>query len=87
MFKLMFTKDAIKDYTLLRQKPALKRKADQLLEILENNPFENPPKYEKLKGNLNDVYSRRINIQHHLVYMVDIKNKRVKIIALYTHYE
>ena len=86
MYTLMFTKDAIKDYKLIAQKPALKKNVTQLLEILENDPYQNPPPFKKSKGNLSDVFSRRINIQHRLVYMIDVENKTIKIISLFIHY-
>ena len=86
MYTLMFTKDAIKDYKLIMQKPALKKNVNQLLEILETDPYKNPLPFKKLKGNLSNVYSRRINIQHRLVYLIDAENKRIKIISLFTHY-
>lgn len=65
----------------------LKSKAQNLLKIIEINPFQNPPKYEKLVGDLSGAYSRRINIQHRLVYQVLEKEKIVKVLRLWTHYE
>ena len=65
----------------------LARKAQDLLEVLEVNPFQNPPRYEKLQGELVGLYSRRINIQHRLVYQINEAEHTVKILRLWTHYE
>ncbi|MBD2118064.1 MAG: Txe/YoeB family addiction module toxin [Microcystis wesenbergii TW10] len=65
----------------------LKNKAQMLLDILQVNPFQNPPPYEKLVGDLNGVYSRRISIQHRLVYEVIQSEGIVKILRMWTHYE
>jgi Txe/YoeB family toxin of toxin-antitoxin system len=73
-----------------RQEKALQTKkpqAERILEILKENPFKNPPPYEKLIGDLSGAYSRRINIQHRLVYEVLAEIKTVKIIRMWTHYE
>lgn len=86
MWKLYFTKQAQKDAKKLSS-AGLKPKAQELLDILATNPFENPPPYEKLVGDLEGAYSRRINIQHRLVYQVLKKENAVKIIRLWTHYE
>ena len=86
MWKLYFTKQAQKDAKKLSS-AGLKPKAQGLLDILVTNPFENPPPYEKLVGDLEGAYSRRINIQHRLVYQVLKKENAVKIIRLWTHYE
>ena len=67
--------------------PALKRNVENLLEVLRNNPFQNPPPYEKLKGSLGDFYSRRINAQHRLVYRVIEKEKTIMIVSMWSHYE
>ncbi len=83
---LLYTKQAQKDAKKLAA-AGLKDKALQLLDILKNDPFQNPPHFEKLVGNLLGVYSRRINIQHRLVYEVLIDDKKVKILRLWTHYE
>jgi Txe/YoeB family toxin of toxin-antitoxin system len=82
----VFTNQAQKDARKLTQ-AGLKIKARKLLEIISENPFQNPPPYEKLIGDLAGAYSRRINIQHRLVYQVFQKEKIVKIIRLWTHYE
>ena len=65
----------------------LNDKAKCLIEIISNNPFKNPPPYEKLMGDLQDAYSRRINIQHRLVYQVVEEKKTIKIISFWSHYE
>ena len=65
----------------------MKGKAQQLLEIVQENPFQNPPPYEKLLGDLAGAYSRRINIQHRLVYQVIQEARLVKVLRLWTHYE
>lgn len=85
-WKLVFTKQAQKDAKKLRAS-GLKPKAERLLAILEKDPFQNPPPYEKLVGDLSGAYSRRINIQHRLVYQVLADVKTVKVIRLWTHYE
>lgn len=83
---LVFTKEAQKDARKLAD-AGLKRKAEDLLEVLRNNPFQNPPPYEKLLGDLAGAYSRRINIKHRLVYEVFEKEQVVKILRMWTHYE
>jgi toxin YoeB len=83
---LVFTKQAQKDAKKLKAS-GLKPKAERLLEILELNPYQNPPPFEKLVGDLAGACSRRINIQHRLVYQVLEEVKTVKIIRLWTHYE
>ncbi|WP_017295331.1 Txe/YoeB family addiction module toxin [Geminocystis herdmanii] len=65
----------------------LKNKVEKLIGILKVNPYKNPPSYEKLTGDLEGMYSRRINLQHRLVYEVDNEKKRVKILMMWTHYE
>ena len=85
-WELVFTKQAQKDAKKLAQ-AGLKNKAQLLLEILAENPFQNPPPYEKLIGDLEGAYSRRITIQHRLVYQVLREEKIVKVIRLWTHYE
>ncbi|BAY43169.1 hypothetical protein SAMD00079811_07480 [Scytonema sp. HK-05] len=86
MWELRFTKRAQKDAKKLAA-AALKPKAEELLAILEQNPYENPPSYEKLKGDLQGAYSRRINIQHRLVYEVLEEERVVKVLSMWTHYE
>jgi Txe/YoeB family toxin of toxin-antitoxin system len=86
MWKLYFTKQAQKDAKRLASS-GLKPKAQELLDILAVNPFQNPPPYEKLVGDLDGAYSRRLNIQHRLIYQVLKDQNAVKIIRLWTHYE
>lgn len=86
MFAIVFTKQAAKDAEKLKEL-GLDSTAKDLIEILRNNPFQTPPAYEKLVGNLEGAYSRRINIHNRLVYEVMKKEKTVKIIRMWTHYE
>ena len=83
---LHYTKQAQKDAKKLTS-AGLKAKAQALLAILENDPWQNPPPFEKLVGDLSGAYSRRINIQHRLVYQVLEAEKAVKILRLWTNYE
>ncbi|MDZ7621567.1 MAG: Txe/YoeB family addiction module toxin [Candidatus Competibacteraceae bacterium] len=85
-WKLVYTKQAQKDAKKLAAS-GLKEKAKNLLELLEDNPYQNPPPYEKLVGDLAGAYSRRINIQHRVVYQVLAKERIVKVLRLWTHYE
>ena len=85
-WNLAFSKYALKDAKKLSA-AGLKEKAQALLDILELNPLQNPPPYEKLVGDLKDVYSRRINIQHRLVYEVFRKEKTVRVLRMWTHYD
>lgn len=86
MWELYFTKQAQKDAKKLASS-GLKSKAQELLNILRKNPFASPPPYEKLIGDLSGAYSRRINIQHRLVYQVLEKERVIKVLRLWTHYE
>ncbi|WP_134081901.1 Txe/YoeB family addiction module toxin [Thiohalophilus thiocyanatoxydans] len=83
---LIYTKQAQKDARKLAAS-GLKNKARELLAVLESNPFQNPPPYEKLVGDLSGACSRRINIQHRLVYQVLEEERVVKVLRLWTHYE
>ncbi len=83
---LVFTKQAQKDAAKLAA-AGLKGKAIELLEILRENPFQTPPPFEKLVGDLAGAYSRRINLQHRLVYEILAHEKVVKVIRMWTHYE
>jgi len=85
-WNLAYSKYALKDAKKLSA-AGLKDKAQVLLDLLERDPFQNPPPYEKLVGDLNGAYSRRINIQHRLVYEVFPKEKTVRILGMWTHYE
>lgn len=85
-WRLVFTKQAQKDAKKIAQS-GLKTQAIKLLEILQNNPYQNPPPYEKLVGDLTGAFSRRINIQHRLIYQILDDIKTVKVIRMWTHYE
>lgn len=86
MYKIVYIKQALKDIPKLKS-IGLAEKAKSLIDILKINPFQNPPPYEKLVGDLQGAYSRRINIKHRLVYQVYDSEKTVKIIALWSHYD
>lgn len=83
---LAFTKQAQKDAKKIAHS-GLKPQTERLLEIIKENPFKNPPPFEKLVGDLSGAYSRRINIQHRLVYEVLEDTKTIKVIRMWTHYE
>jgi|TARA_R100000005_G_C4821534_1_gene102621 Txe/YoeB family toxin of toxin-antitoxin system len=85
-YKLVYTKQAKKD-TKKAASSGLKSKIEDLLEIIKEDPFADYPPYEKLVGNMEGAYSRRINIQHRLVYQVYEKEKVVKVIRMWTHYD
>ncbi|MBI4248028.1 MAG: Txe/YoeB family addiction module toxin [Elusimicrobia bacterium] len=85
-WELVFTRDACKDAKKI-QVAGLQARVDALLAILRANPFQNPPPYEKLVGDLAGAYSRRINIKHRLVYQVFKPKRTVKILRMWTHYE
>ncbi len=84
--EIVFSKQSFKDYEKLKQYPKLVEKVKALIELLSNNPFETPPSYEKLVG-FENVYSRRINVQHRLIYEVRKDENTVVIIRMWTHYE
>ena len=85
-WQLVFTRQAQKDAKKLAA-AGLRPKAEELLDILRKNPFQNPPPYEKLVGDLAGAYSRRINVQYRLVYQVLEHERVVKVIRMWTHYE
>lgn len=85
MYKIVYTKAAVKDIPKLKA-AHLDIKAKTLIEIIKENPYQKPPRYEKLVGDLEGLYSRRINIRHRLVYEVFESEKIIKIISLWTHY-
>jgi len=85
-WKLKYTKQAQKDAKKLTA-AGLRPKAETILKILESDPFQTPPPYEKLVGDLSGAYARRINIQHRIVYQVLTDEKIVKVIRMWTHYE
>ena len=95
MYRIVYTKQAVKDIKNLKS-VHLDEKAKKLIEVIKENPFQNPPAYEELLGNLQGVYSRRINIQHRLVYQVYnqpvVINETeyegiIKVIRMWTHYD
>jgi Txe/YoeB family toxin of toxin-antitoxin system len=85
-WELKYTKQAQKDAKKLSAS-GLKTKAQTILDIVKENPYQNPPPYEKLVGDLSGAYSRRINIQHRLVYQVFENERIIKVLRLWTHYE
>ena len=85
-WNLAYSKFALKDAKKLSA-AGLREKAEKLLGILQSDPFQNPPSYEKLVGDLSGAYSRRINIQHRLVYEVFHKEKTVRVLRMWAHYE
>jgi len=85
-WELYFTRQARKDAKKLAAS-GLKEKAQELLDIIRDDPFQKPPPYEKLVGDLAGAYSRRINIRHRLVYQVLVEERSVKVLRLWTHYE
>ena len=85
-WNVAYSKFALKDAKKLSA-AGLRDKAEALLDILEVDPFQNPPPYEKLVGDLRGAYSRRINIQHRLVYEVFRKEKTVRVLRMWAHYE
>ena len=86
IWNLAYSKFALKDAKKLSA-AGLRERAQALLDILEKDPFQNPPPYEKLVGDLRGAYSRRINIQHRLVYEVFRKEKMVRVLRMWAHYE
>ena len=86
MWAVKLSKRALKDKDLLKA-AGLAKRAKQLLDLLIVNPFQNPPSYEKLVGDLSGFYSRRINRQHRLVYRVDEKQQIVYVDSMWSHYE
>lgn len=85
-WEIVYAKQAVKDAKKLAAS-GLKQKAQTILAILANDPFQNPPPYEKPVGDLTGAYSRRINIQHRLVYEILVKEKVVRVLRMWTHYE
>ena len=85
-WRLFYTKEALKDAKKIAAS-GLKPKTETIIQILRDNPYQNPPPFEKLAGDLAGAYSRRINIHHRLIYQVMKDEKVVKIIRMWTHYE
>jgi Txe/YoeB family toxin of toxin-antitoxin system len=86
MWRIVFTKQGQKDAKKLAA-GGLRAKAEKLLDILHEDPYQTPPPFEKLLGDISGAYSRRINIQHRLAYQVLIEEKVIKVIRMWTHYE
>lgn len=86
MFSIVYSKRAVKEISKLKA-AKLDKKARALIALVKENPFQTPPPYEKLQGDLQGAYSRRINIQHRLVYQVIEEQQTVKIISMWTHYD
>ena len=85
-WRVVYAKQALKDAKKLSA-GGLRPRAEQILDLLARDPFQNPPPYEKLVGDLAGAYSRRINIQHRIVYEVFMKQKTVRVLRMWTHYE
>jgi toxin YoeB len=86
MYSIVYTKKATNDIPKLKS-AKLENKAKALIDLIKNNPYQIPPSYEKLQGDLQGAYSRRINIKHRLVYEVYEDSRVVKIISLWSHYD
>lgn len=86
MYKIEYHKKVIKEIQKLKES-GLDIKAKKLIELIKENPYQTPPPYEKLVGDLQNFYSRRINIKHRLIYQVNEKEKVAKVISMWTHYE
>ena len=86
IWKVVYTKQAQKDAKKL-SRSGLKSKAEEIINILKINPYQTPPSYEKLVGDLSGAYSRRLNIQHKIVYQIINADKIVKVLRMWTHYE
>lgn len=86
MYRIVYRKKVLKDIPKIKA-IKLESKVKKLIEIIKQNPFQNPPPYEKLVGDLAGAYSRRINVQHRLVYQILEEEKTIKILSLWTHYE
>ena len=86
MYRIEYHKKAVKEILKLKENN-LDKKAKKLVDLIRGNPYQTPPPYEKLVGDLQGFYSRRINIKHRLVYQVNEEEKKIKIISLWSHYE
>jgi toxin-antitoxin system, toxin component, Txe/YoeB family len=86
MYQILYTKNSKKDIPKLKA-AKLDKQTQALITLIKNNPYEIPPSYEKLIGNLNGAYSRRINIKHRLVYQIFEEEKIIKIISMWSHYD
>lgn len=85
-YKIVYTKEAVKDIPKLKA-AHLDEKAKALIELIKETPYQPPPSYEKLVGDLSDMYSRRINSKHRIVYEVYEEERTIKIVSLWSHYE
>ena len=85
-WQIVYAKQALKDAKKLASS-GLKQKAEELLRLIAADPYRNPPTFEKLVGDLDGAYSRRLNIQHRLVYEIFVEEKTVRILRMWTHYE
>lgn len=86
MYKVVYSKQALKKVENLKSANLFK-KFENIIKILKSNPYQTPPPYEKLLGDLKTAYSRRINLQHRLVYEVDNETKKIYVLSVWTHYE
>lgn len=86
MYKIVIAKQALKDFPNLKS-AGLDKKTKSLIDLIKENPFQTPPTYEKLVGDMEDLYSRRINLKHRLVYQVYEDEKTIKIVSAWSHYE
>lgn len=86
MYSIVYTKKARNDIQRLKT-AKLEKKAKDLIDLIRENPYQTPPSYEKLQGDLHGAYSRRINVTHRLVYEVFEEERTIKVISLWTHYE
>ena len=86
MYKIVYRRQALKDLDKIKASN-LKDKTKMLIDIIKETPYQTPPPYEKLIGDLEGAYSRRINVQHRLVYQIFEKEKTIKILRMWTHYE
>ena len=86
-YKIVILKQALKDKDKIKQHPAMKKNVDTLLDLIQRNPYQSPPSYEGLVGDMKGLYFRRINRQHRLVYRVVEEEKTIIIVSVWTHYE
>ena len=86
-YKVLYSKQAVKDWEKVKSNSVLARRVRSLVDIIAENPFANPPPFEKLTGQLLGLYSRRLNIQHRLVYEIREAEKVIAIYSMWTHYE
>lgn len=86
MYKIEYHRKALKEISKLKENN-LNIKAKKLIDLIKENPYQTPPPYEKLVGDLQNYYSRRINVKHRLVYQIDEERKAIRIISMWSHYE